>query len=182
MLIFGCVACSPAKQPPGATPPATVPPSVPPSVPTPSRTPAPSVSPATQSARVGSRLTLLRTRSETVDVNVLEVADPARGARTPPPAGRRWVAVHLEISNPASPTYAERPRDGLRLLDRAGTLYAPAPGDPVRPPLASPITVRRGSFARGYLTFAVPTGARIASVRFTPGAATGPDTGAWTIP
>ena len=158
---------------PASTPPAFLPPT----------TPAPGVTApaATRTAALGSRLTLTRRDGRsTVDVNALEAADPADG-RPAPPAGTRWVAVRIEISNPAGPTYTEVPADASRMIDTDGNVYAAWESDPVRPGFGDDATIRAGGFVRGFVAFSVPLNATPAAFRFTPQQRTAPDTGEWRL-
>jgi hypothetical protein len=166
-------ASPPPVAPAGSTPPAFIPAS-------PSAVPGVTAPPATRTTTLGSRLTLLRGGGATVDVNALEVADPA-GGRAEPPEGSRWVAVRFELSNPEGPTYTETPADAARLIDGDGGVYAGWRTDPVRPGFGGEVSIREGDFERGFVTFSVPLGATLAAVRFTPDARSAPDTGEWRL-
>lgn len=181
LVLAGCGGPGSAADPPrpsfsgvqSSTPPAFVPPPTPdPGVTAPA---------ATRTAEIGSRLTLSRAGgTASVDVNAIEVVDPAGGSASAP-NGTRWVAIRIEISNPGGPSYRENPADSSRLIDADGNVYAAWTSDPVRPGFGGNRTVRAGGFVRGYVAFSVPLGAVPQSFRFTPDGRTAPDTGEWRL-
>lgn len=178
------VACSNGGAPPASRPVSTPPAiaSTPPALEPVSPAPVPGVTapPPTRSTAIGSRLTLRRGDGSAIDVNAIEVVDPARG-RVVPPEGTRWVAVRIEISNPGGPAYTETPADGARMIDAEGNVYAGWSDDPVRPGFGGDITIRTGDFERAFVSFSLPDGVRPHAVRFTPESRTAPETGEWRL-
>lgn len=105
---------------------------------------------------------------ESLEVALLQVRDPALpSAGGPPPAvGRRYVAVELRISNAGERPYQDTPANGAGLRDTAGGEWIASLGDPVAPGLGT-LDLAPGESRTGWLTFEVPAGVVLATLRFT---------------
>ncbi|MBJ7455901.1 MAG: DUF4352 domain-containing protein [Thermoleophilia bacterium] len=104
---------------------------------------------------------------EPLEVALLQVRDPALpSAGGPPPAdGHRYVAVELRISNAGEGPYQDTPANGAALRDTAGGEWIAGLDDPVTPGLGS-LDVGPGESRAGWLTFEIPAGVTLVTLRF----------------
>ncbi|MHB8513430.1 MAG: hypothetical protein ACYDCC_14820 [Actinomycetota bacterium] len=134
--------------------------------------------PPTLVTKLGSRLTIIRYKTTTIDANMLEVLDPvASGAQ--PRDGYRFVAVRAEVSNPGGGTYVEHPYVGIRLVDQHGVWHEPDSTIPVDKQMPASITLDTGSFKRGLIPFEIPVSTKITAFIFRPSSGTAVEAGEW---
>lgn len=113
-------------------------------------------------------------------VTPLSAIDPAPGSEFfQPNVANRFVAIRVELVNVGTAVYADTTSNGAKVasggrLRRASILDAAEPG------LNRP-RLRSGQRKTGTLSFEVPKGARVNSLRLTLDSGFGPETGAWTF-
>src|SRR5205814_1143712 len=133
---------------------------------------------------LGQALTLRgQTDGERVRVAVVRLDDPAKGA--PPfevaPAGHRFVAVVVRVTNTGTTRYRDAPSNGAVLVVAGGRAIDAELLDEVEPALGS-VDLAPGESAEGWVTFAVPSNDTPALVRITPDSGFAPDSGEWRLP
>jgi len=148
----------------------------------PTPTESPVASPvALPAVAIGAMVTVRGNKpGESLQVEVLSVRDPASSAVVAPEAGNRFVGIDLTVRNVGTATYRDSPSNGTAIFASNGQRYLADVLDAVQPALGT-LSLAPGASATGYITFQVPTAARLARFDFTLDLGFGPQTGTWTI-
>ena len=113
-------------------------------------------------------------------VTPLSFVDPAPGSEFfQPNAANRFVAIRIELRNAGTVVYADTTSNGAK-VDSGGRLRRASILDAAEPGLNRP-RLLPGRRKTGTLSFEVPKGARIRSLRLTLDSGFGPETGIWTF-
>lgn len=141
--------------------------------------------PSAQKAGVGDTINLTdSTSGKNIKVTVVKVIDPDSPANEveQPPAGDRFESIQFRIVNSGTATYQDDPLVAITAKDAAGqnmqqmTVTSTAAGAQ----MPSSVSLVPGDTALGYVTFAVPSGDRIAQAQYALDAGIG-TTGQWQI-
>ncbi len=138
-----------------------------------------------QAAKVGSAITLKGNgeKPAKVKVTVVKVVDNAKGADefTKPAPGKRFVSVQFTIQNVGPNAYEDSPSNGSKLIDSENQQYqASFQTSNAGPAFPSPTKVAPGKAAKGFLTYEVPTAAKIKGVQFGTDSGFG-ESGEWRL-
>ena len=115
-----------------------------------------------------------------IRVTPLSFVDPAPGAKYfQPNAANRFVAIRVELRNVGTALYEDTTSNGAG-VDSGGRLRRASILDAAEPGLNRP-RLRPGAGKTGTLSFEVPKGARIRSLRLALDSGFGPETGIWTF-
>lgn len=143
------------------------------------------LAPAT-TAKLGDTITLHgHSAGSQAAVTALSVVDPTRSTAglSAPAAGDRYVAVQFQIKNTGSVSYFDAPVSAARVSDvRAqqfdGVLVNSVDAGPVLP---ATVTLAPGQKALGYVVFALPASATVATVQFAMDSGYA-EAGQWMLP
>jgi hypothetical protein len=124
---------------------------------------------------------------EDIAVTVVKVVPSASSSEQgfSPESGDIWVAVEIQVKNLASVPYTDTPNDCMTAIDAAGQSVAPEDDAPttVGQQFPDKLALTKGETSTGVVTFQVPTGDTIKTVKFVPGGTDGDgtDVGKWTV-
>lgn len=138
---------------------------------------------------LGDETTLKGLKGVEVSARALQVEDPltvpAKGlSQERPKAGRRFVAVHVRITNTGKKAYSDVPLNGSRLVTDVakaanGTILLT--GKCRTKKFATRLRLAPGASRKGCLPFQVKRGAKIKAFQLRLDSGFGPDTGVWTV-
>jgi hypothetical protein len=147
--------------------------------------PASSAAKPSSTAKVGDTISLKGTdKGDTADVTVVKVVDNPEGADefTKPADGKRFVAVQFRIKATGSKAYSDAPQNSAKLLDTQGQAYAASVSETkAGPSFQVPASIAAGESALGFITFEVPTDARIEKAQFALDSGFADQTGQWKL-
>ncbi|WAP56169.1 DUF4352 domain-containing protein [Streptomyces sp. S465] len=136
-------------------------------------------------ARVGDTITLSgQEDGEQLDVTMKKWLDPAKSADefTTPGAGKRWVAVQVQLTNTGTATYSDSPSNGLQAVDTDGQRFDATFADiTAGPQMTSDLKLPAGDKALGWVVLEVPEASKIATLQFTMNSGFADETGQWKI-
>lgn len=138
-----------------------------------------------KSAKVGSAITLKgngATPAE-VKVTVVKVVNKASGSDefTKSAAGKRFVAVQFVIENVGQYAYEDSPSNGSKVIDAEDQQFpATFQESNAGPALPSGAKLAPGKSLKGFLTYEVPTSAKLTGVQFGVDSGFG-ETGEWRL-
>ncbi|WP_262699719.1 MULTISPECIES: DUF4352 domain-containing protein [Streptomyces] len=136
-------------------------------------------------ARVGDTITLSgQEDGEQLDVTLKKWLDPAKSADefTTPAAGKRWVAVQIQLTNTGTTTYSDSPSNCVQAADSDGQRFDATFGDiTAGPQMASDLKLPAGDKALGWVVVEVPKASKIATLQFTMNSGFADETGQWKI-
>lgn len=147
--------------------------------------PAMTTSPAAAKAHVGSTIAINGQHAGNVlEVTLVKIVDPAKPDNdfTTPAPGKRFVVLQFKLVNKGAAEYDDDPMTDVKVKDAAGQSYDPelvgvaSAGQPIDTGLKLP----PGDTALGTLTFALPSGSKVAKVQYTLSAGFG-NTGQWSV-
>ncbi|NUP47224.1 MAG: DUF4352 domain-containing protein, partial [Catenulispora sp.] len=141
--------------------------------------------PSAQKAGVGDTINLTDSANgKNIKVTVVKVVDPDSSGNEfeQPPAGDRFESIQFRIVNSGAATYQDDPLVEITAKDAAGqnmqqTIVTSTAAGAQMP---SSVNLAPGDTALGYVTFAVPSGDRIAQAQYALDAGLG-TTGEWQI-
>jgi hypothetical protein len=135
-------------------------------------------------AKVGDTIALSGFEGEKADVTVVKVVDHPKGADefTAPESGKRFYAVQFRIKDTGGKAYSDSPSNGAKLVDSDGQSYQADFSD-TRAGAGFPgaVNIAPGSSGLGFITFQVPTGAKITQIQFGLDSGMADQTGQWTV-
>ncbi|MFC1402491.1 MULTISPECIES: DUF4352 domain-containing protein [Streptacidiphilus] len=139
---------------------------------------------AKAAAKVGDTIALSGFEGEKADVTVVKVVDRPKGADefTAPESGKRFYAVQFRIKDTGSKAYSDSPSNGAKLVDSAGQSYEADFSDTkAGASFPSAVNIASGSSGLGFITFQVPTGAKITQIQFGLDSGMADQTGQWNV-
>ncbi len=148
--------------------------------PTPTESPvaSPQVLPA---AAIGGTVTVKGNKpGESLQVQLVSVRDPASSALVAPEPGSRFVGIDLTVRDVGTAVYHDSPSNGTALFGSDGQRYLADVLDAVQPALGT-LSLAPGASATGFITFQVPTAARLVRFNLTLDLGFGPQTGTWVV-
>jgi hypothetical protein len=89
--------------------------------------------------------------------------------------------VRLRLQNVGELVYDDSPSNGAFLIDREDQQYDAGFANYIREPDFGSPRIRPGDARVGWLTFAVPTRAKLRTFQFTLDSGFGPESGEWTL-
>jgi hypothetical protein len=138
---------------------------------------------AAKAAKVGDTISL-KGMDTSADVTVVKIVDNPAGADdyTTPDAGKRFVAVQFRIKDTGGKAYSDAPSNGAKLVDSQGQSYDADVSD-TKAGTSFPATVNLapGATGLGFITFQVPTGAKITQIQFGLDSGMADQTGQWNV-
>lgn len=159
---------APTTAPPPSAPAATAPPTT-----------------AAPKAQVGDTLDLAGTDSGSrMAVSLTRVVDPATAADefSSPSPGSRLVSVQFRLKDIGTAVYSDAPSNGAEVIDSNGQGYGASIADSAAGPgFPGTVHLAPGDTALGYVTFQVPSGAKVAKVQFTLNSGFADNTGEWIV-
>ena len=135
-------------------------------------------------AKVGDTIALSGFEGEKADVTVVKVVDRPKGADefTEPESGKRFYAVQFRIKDTGGKAYSDSPSNGAKVVDSAGQSYEADFSDTkAGASFPSAVNIASGSSGLGYITFQVPTGAKITQIQFGLDSGMADQTGQWNV-
>ncbi|MFF7632503.1 DUF4352 domain-containing protein [Kitasatospora sp. NPDC008050] len=139
---------------------------------------------APSNAKVGDTIALKgMDKGATADVTVVKVVDNAASANDFHPAdGKRWIAVQFRIKNTGTAAYSDAPDNGASVLDDKGQSYSAVVADTTAgPSFPTPANIAPGDSALGFITFEVPSDAKIAKTQFGLDSGFADQAGQWNL-
>ncbi|MGW3571849.1 DUF4352 domain-containing protein [Streptomyces sp. NPDC000941] len=138
-----------------------------------------------ETARVGDTITLSgQDDGEQLDVTMKKWLDPAKSADefTTPAAGKRWVAVQIQLTNTGTTTYSDSPSNCIQAADADGQRFDATFGDiTAGPQMTSDLKLPAGDKALGWVVIEVPKASKVATLQFTMNSGFADETGQWEI-
>ncbi|MGV9625430.1 DUF4352 domain-containing protein [Streptomyces sp. NPDC003487] len=136
-------------------------------------------------AKVGDTITLKgMSEGEQLDVTVKKFLDPAKGANefNQPQAGKKWVAVQLQLDNTGSKAYSDSPANGAKVADADGQRFDSWFGEVAAgPAMASDLNLPAGEKALGWIVFEVPKTSKIVTIQYGMNSGFAEQTGQWKV-
>ncbi|MFG3050264.1 DUF4352 domain-containing protein [Kitasatospora sp. NPDC048239] len=121
-------------------------------------------------AKVGDTIALKgMDKGLTADITTVKVVDPAESANEylKPEAGKRYVAVQFQIKATGTQAYSEMPWSSAKVVDTQGQSYGPSLADTkAGPTFQTPTNIAAGETGKGFVTFEIPTDAKLDKVQF----------------
>ncbi|WP_406202502.1 DUF4352 domain-containing protein [Kitasatospora sp. NBC_01560] len=121
-------------------------------------------------AKVGDTIALKgMEKSNTADVTAVKVVDPAESSNEylKPADGKRYVSVQFQIKATGTQAYGETPWSSAKVVDAQGQAYGPTLADTkAGPAFQTPTNIAAGESGKGFVTFEVPTDAKLDKVQF----------------
>ncbi|WP_030062028.1 MULTISPECIES: DUF4352 domain-containing protein [Streptomyces] len=121
-------------------------------------------------AKVGDTIALKgMDKANTADVTAVKVVDPAQSANEylTPEAGKRYVAVQFQIKATGTQAYSEAPWGSAKVVDTQGQAYGPSLAETkAGPAFQTPTNIAPGESGKGFVTFEVPSDAKLDKVQF----------------
>lgn len=190
LIALGATACSDdgddvTSQPDPSSPAASTPAgdtSTPPASPAPS-SPSTSTTPK-KAAGIGDTITLKALEGAEFAVTLKAVKDPAQGADeyTEPGAGKRFMAVQLELVNTGNKAYSDSPSNGAQVADSQGQRFdSTFLTTDAGPEMVADMTLQPGGKALGWISFEVPKDSKIVQLQFALDSGFADQTGQWTL-
>lgn len=138
---------------------------------------------ATRTLKIGdeTELEALRTR---LRVQVLDVDDPFKSKRERPKPGRRFVAVHVKVTNIGKTAYEDAPINGARLatdIPKGANPSLLAYGKCGAKAFSTRLNLEPGESKEGCVPFQVKRRAKVDAFLFRPNSGYAPDTGKWAV-
>ncbi|WP_413797101.1 DUF4352 domain-containing protein [Streptomyces iranensis] len=138
-----------------------------------------------KAARIGDTITLSgQDDGEKLDVTMEKWLDPAKSADefTTPAAGKRWVAVQIQLTNTGTTTYSDSPSNCVQAADTDGQRFDSTFGDiTAGPQMTSDLKLPAGDKALGWVVIEVPKASKVATLQFTMNSGFADQTGQWKI-
>ncbi|OKJ11750.1 DUF4352 domain-containing protein [Kitasatospora sp. CB01950] len=138
-----------------------------------------------QTAKVGDTLALKGVeKSNAADVTLVKVVDNAEGANeyTKPADGKRFVSVQFRVKATGSAAYADAPANSAKILDDQGQGYSATVAETkAGPEFPVPANIAPGESALGFITFEIPSGAKLDKVQFALNSGFAQQTGQWKL-
>ncbi len=138
-----------------------------------------------KAAQVGDTISLKGMEGESADVTVVKlVADPQGADQyTTPDSGKRFYAVQFRIKDTGSAGYSDSPSNGAAVVDSQGQVYQADGVDDTTAGSSFPaaLNIADGDSALGFITFQVPTGAKIVKIQFGLDSGMADQTGQWNV-
>ncbi|MFD8478933.1 DUF4352 domain-containing protein [Kitasatospora sp. NPDC059673] len=136
-------------------------------------------------AKLGDTIGLKGTeKSNTADVTLVKVVDNAEGADefTKPADGKRFVSVQFRIKATGSAAYADAPANSAKVLDDKGQGYSSSLDETkAGPEFPVPANIAPGESALGFITFEVPSDAKLDKIQFAMDSGFAQQTGQWKL-
>ncbi|MFF4159831.1 DUF4352 domain-containing protein [Streptomyces sp. NPDC001678] len=132
----------------------------------------------------GNTVTIKAKNGAQLAVTVKNFADPAQSDNKfmKPAAGKRWVAVQLEIVNTGKEVYDDSPANGVKVTDEAGQAYTHSIGSTTAGAnMPATVKLTAGQKALGYVVVSMPETAKVKTISFTPDSGFAKETAEWTI-
>ncbi len=154
--------------------------------PPPTRTEPTTTLPTTTTTRtaagLGSTISLAGFGSERMEVTLVKIVDPAPAQQYDRPRKGRYVSVQLRLSNTGPEVYEDSPSNGAKLIDQddqvhSSTIVNSAAGQG----FGGSVTIPPGQSRLGFITFDVPTTAKLSKFEFALSSGFAPQTGQWAI-
>ncbi|CAM5493685.1 hypothetical protein SALBM135S_05354 [Streptomyces alboniger] len=120
----------------------------------------------------------------TLDVTVVEVADPAKSAEkfSGPERGKRWLGIQFRLVNTGARAYADSPQNGVQVTDAEGqrfqTTFAEITAGPA---MSTDVRLKPGAKALGWVVVEVPADVTVRAVQFTMDSGMADHTGEWQL-
>lgn len=142
--------------------------------------------------KLGETATLEGLKDAKVKIQALAVEDPLKVppsknglTQERPRTGRRFVAVHVRMTNVGKKPFDDVPLNGARLVTDVpkasnGTILLTGKCRSKR--FATKLRLAAGESKKGCLPFQVKRGAKLESLQMRLDSGYGPDTGKWSIP
>jgi len=145
---------------------------------------APAAAPAS-AAKPGDTIALKGTeKSNTADVTLVKVVDNAEGEDefTKPADGKRFVSVQFRIKATGSAAYSDAPMNSAKLVDSQGQSFGATVADTkAGKGFEVPVNIAPGDTALGFVTFEVPTDAKLDKAQFGLDSGFAQQTGQWKL-
>ncbi|GAA1975008.1 DUF4352 domain-containing protein [Kitasatospora viridis] len=148
----------------------------------------PAGSPAAKSptvAKVGDTIALKgMSNGASADITVVKVVDNAQSATdgSTPADGKRWIAIQFRIKNTGSAAYSDAPSNGATVRDDQGQSYDAVVDDTTAgQSFPVPLNIAPGDSALGFITFEVPTGAKLTKAQFALDSGFADQSGQWQL-
>ncbi|MDH6116666.1 hypothetical protein ABH930_001065 [Kitasatospora sp. GAS204A] len=136
-------------------------------------------------AKVGDAIALKgMDKGASDDVSVVKVVDNVQSTDgiSKPADGKRWIAVQFQIKDSGSTAYSDSPENGTTVVDDKGQSYNSVIADTgAGQSFPVPLNIAPGDTALGYITFEVPTDAKIVKAQFTLDSGFADQTGQWKL-
>ncbi|WP_042376699.1 DUF4352 domain-containing protein [Streptacidiphilus melanogenes] len=138
---------------------------------------------SSKAAKVGDTIAL-KGMDTSADVTVVKIVDNPAGADdyTTPDSGKRFFAVQFRIKDTGSKAYSDSPSNGAKLVDSQGQSYDADVSD-TKAGTSFPATVNLspGATGLGFITFQVPSNAKITQIQFGLDSGFADQTGQWNV-
>jgi Domain of unknown function (DUF4352) len=137
-----------------------------------------------KTAAVGDMIQLTGVgKGERVDVTVVKVVDPAKGANfSTPTAGNRYVSVQFTLRNTGTAAYSDSPSDGVQVVDTEGQAFNATLADTsAGPAFPASTSIAPGETGKGYITFEVPKASKVSKVQFALNSGFANQKGQWGV-
>ncbi|MEU5927825.1 DUF4352 domain-containing protein [Streptomyces antimycoticus] len=138
-----------------------------------------------KAARIGDTITLSgQDDGQQLDVTMKKWLDPANSADefTAPAAGKRWVAVQIQLTNTGTTTYSDSPSNCIQAADTDGQRFDSTFGDiTAGPQMTSDLKLPAGDKALGWVVIEVPKASKVATLQFTMNSGFADETGQWKV-
>ncbi|MEY9878069.1 hypothetical protein ABH931_007593 [Streptacidiphilus sp. MAP12-33] len=139
---------------------------------------------ASKAAKVGDTIAL-KGMDTSADITVVKIVDNPAGADdyTTPDAGKRFVAVQFRIKVTGGKAYSDSPSNGAKLVDSQGQSYDADIASDTKAGTSFPAieNLALGATGLGFITFQVPTGAKITQIQFGLDSGMADQTGQWSV-
>jgi hypothetical protein len=124
----------------------------------------------------GPAVTLEALNGQPIEVTLLQVEDPATSddPTLTPGEGKRYVAGEFRLRNTGQEGYADTPSNGTKVIGTTDAEWGANLFDPVAPGFGS-LTIAPGTERTGWITFEVPQGVTLRTVRFVTNSGFGSD-------
>ncbi|MGW4382502.1 DUF4352 domain-containing protein [Kitasatospora sp. NPDC004531] len=136
-------------------------------------------------AKLGDTLALKGVeKTNAADVTLVKVVDNAEGADeyTKPADGKRFVSVQFRIKATGSAAYADAPANSAKVLDAQGQGYSSTVAETkAGPEFPVPANIAPGESALGFITFEIPTDAKLDKIQFALDSGFAQQTGQWKL-
>lgn len=131
----------------------------------------PGAAKAPAAAKVGDTIALKSSleKSNTADVTVLKVVDPAKSSNEylQPEEGKRYVSVQFQIKPTGSAAYGEAPWSGAKVVDTQGQSFGPSLAETTAgPAFPTPTNIAPGDTGKGFVTFEIPKDVKLDKIQF----------------
>ncbi|MFF2045821.1 DUF4352 domain-containing protein [Kitasatospora sp. NPDC058170] len=120
----------------------------------------------------------------TADITTVKVVDPAESSNEylKPEAGKRYVAVQFQIKATGTQAYSEMPWSSAKVVDTQGQSYGPSLAETkAGPTFQTPTNIAAGETGKGFVTFEIPTDAKLDKVQFALDNGFAKQVGQWKI-